>query len=437
VVGTKETLVTNGSALPPKRGHRPKRRVWLFTLIVVAGIASVQEAAFRWMFPLPEVEGFNRLTYTPFYLAGMEAERIRHKGLCNVKVRWECAPDGFAFDHTLNLYGFRGPDFSKAPPTDRPRVFFIGDSFVEGCGAADDDTLPQQFVRAMHAKSHLVEALNLGINGTGLDHYSLVLRDAVPLLKPALVFVVLSANDLPAPKPPSDAFREPREFPETGRCYPRLSQVLYRLYDGQCVPRRFYAGPYGFLEPVPSRANRLSTISPPEGVDPDVLRAALAGKLNSWLLGSPAYYEEILRNDFSAESWTRAYLDGMRRLCRKHKTLLVLAYVPYHAAINPEYIPAQNRLGGKPLTSLSGPEYRRPQQHLAQTTKRLQLTLLDTTGEFMYAEKNRGRMFWAIDGHCNAAGYGLIAETCARFMHDGALPRPAPPALEPKAEQSP
>lgn len=43
-------------------------------------------------------------------------------------------------------------------------------------------------------------------------------------------------------------------------------------------------------------------------------------------------------------------------------------------------------------------------------------------------------MFWPVDTHCNAAGYRLVAEACARawaerFTADGSPPRPARPTV--------
>jgi hypothetical protein len=42
---------------------------------------------------------------------------------------------------------------------------------------------------------------------------------------------------------------------------------------------------------------------------------------------------------------------------------------------------------------------------------RLGITFIDTTDAFIAAEKS-SRLFWALDGHCNDAGYRLIADIC-------------------------
>jgi lysophospholipase L1-like esterase len=410
-------------------------------LLTLVAIAATQEVAFRAMFPLPEVDGFNRINYTPVQAAGAEAERLRRQGLCNVKIRYECALDGFAFDHTLNLYGFRGPDFRIDPPVDRPRIVFIGDSFVEGCGAADDDTLPRQFARALEQSGRPVEAINLGVTATSPREYFRIVRDALPLLRAQAVYVLCCMNDLPAPPPDEAVSSPPPAITPLSRVIPRLAQLVYRLALGHSVPRRFLGGPYPFFEPVPSPTNSLTTRPAPPNVDAEVLRAAQAGKANAAMVGVPAHYARLLSLDFTPGSWAdldqrlgfaEAYLQGMAAVCRQHNARLVVLYIPYHALVNPAYIAAQNRLGGERLVALTDPKYRRQEQHLAEVTRRLGIPLIDTTEEFIRAEQSRGRMFWPVDSHCNAAGYGLLADLCARDWTDQAAKSHQPGPVKPR-----
>jgi lysophospholipase L1-like esterase len=406
-------------------------------VLTLALVALVQEAAFRVVFPLPEIEGFNRIYCTPLYSAGAEAEKARRGGVANVRIRWECAPDGFAFDHTLNLYGFRGPNFARRPPADRQRIVFIGDSFVEGCGAADDDTLTAHFGRILARQGRPVEAINFGIISTGLLHYYLLARDAVPLVRPGTVFVVCCMNDLPGHPFPQSAAGPGRVFENRNPYVPRLVQVLERQAAGQVVPLCFATGPYPFLEPVPSPGNPLSKEPAPAGVDPDILKAAKEGRCNPYLLGIPEHYADLISMDFSRGAPAEDYLRKIAETCRRNAARLVVVYVPYHAAVNPDYIPAQNQLGGKPLTSLAGPKYKKQQAYLADVTSRLGVPFLDMTGEFTHAERTRGHVYWPFDGHCNRAGYELMAEVCARYLVDGSLPRPVPPGQDPAAKPAP
>src|SRR5438093_1266528 len=94
-------------------GRRPiaRRRRLLFIAILFAVFAAGQEGLCRWLFPVPEVADFNRIHYTHLQWFSPEFTAARQQGLSNVRIRWQSEPDGFAFDHTLNLYGFRGPNF--------------------------------------------------------------------------------------------------------------------------------------------------------------------------------------------------------------------------------------------------------------------------------------------------------------------------------------
>ncbi len=205
------------------------RRRLLFLGVILIVVLLVQEAAFRFFFPVPEVL-FNRADYMP-RLFDPEISVHRSKALCNVIVRWEFEPDGVAFNHTLNLYGFRGPDFSIAPPVGRPRILFLGDSFVEGCGASDDDTLPKQFERLLTAQP-APEVLNLGVAALDFPGYWDLLRDSVRLLRPDTVFLVIFANDFAA------LLDLPSELPTDGLAGMSLPPLV-RLNDS--VPRAWQA----------------------------------------------------------------------------------------------------------------------------------------------------------------------------------------------------
>jgi lysophospholipase L1-like esterase len=418
---------------PPERRLSPGRRR-LFIAIVLLTFAVLQEAACRWLFPLPECDGFNRINYTPLKLFGDDLAQARRQGLSNIKLRWECEPDGFAFDHTLNLYGFRGPNFSLEPSPGRPRVVFVGDSFTEGAGAADGDTIPQQFERLV-AGDKPAEAINLGVSGTGLPEYTLLVRDGLSLLKPQALFLVLCYNDLPTEKALSEEAKAPAPaFPRRSPWVPRAVALFCRRQAGQVIPTRIPSGPFPFVSPVPSPTNPLTTQKPPPTIDPQVLGAMRRGKAGPWGFMLAVRHEEMLRFDFSGGWGARDYLRHLAALCQGQGSRLIVVFIPHSVTTNPVYMEAQLRLGAPDygtITRLDGPVYRSAQRHLRQVTADLGLPFLDMTDEFIEAEKTRGRMFWPIDGHCNAAGYRVVGEVCARYWTNGTLPRAAPSETEP------
>ncbi len=423
-----EDLIASPPATFPgqqRPASRPLRLSWrrrlLFLSVILSVVLVLQEAAFRFFFPVPEVL-FNRADYMP-HLFAPEISEQRQKALCNVIVRWDLEPDGASFNHTLNLYGFRGPNFSIAPPVDRPRILFLGDSFVEGCGASDDDTLPRQFERLL-SDQPTPEVLNLGGAALDFPQYWDLLRDSVRLLRPDTVFLVVFANDFAA------LLDLPSELPTDGlagmslpplvrlnNSVPRAWQALELLARGWVLPWRYPSGPFPFFAPVPSPSNPLSSRLAPPDTDPELELAMRAGKLNPYLCGKLPVHEKFLHLPRDERGGVSNVFRWMNWYCQQHETRLLVVYIPYHGATNPLYIEAHRKLGGcegfKIPASLSDDAHRTQQRHLAAVCRANAIPFLDSTDAFIAGERER-RLFWPYDGHCNAAGYHLLAELCAR-----------------------
>src|SRR5262249_9200240 len=127
--------VVPGAAVSYPRGRavidsrRPHR---LFAWVALAVLVALEELLFRGMFPVPEVVGFNRIHYQLLLGAHPNLRASLRRGLVYDKLLLESEPDGFREVHSLNLYGFRGRDFSIDPTSGRRRVLLIGDSVTEG-----------------------------------------------------------------------------------------------------------------------------------------------------------------------------------------------------------------------------------------------------------------------------------------------------------------
>src|SRR5262249_47921883 len=160
----------------------------------------------------------------------------------------------------------------------------------EGCGAADEDTLPAQFGRIV-AQRQPVEAINLGVAAANFPEYADLMRDAVPLLKPQGVFLVVCANDFPAPAFTEHTDETPPVFEPISPWLPRAIQVIDRLTAGDAVPQRFHSGPFPFFEAVPSPNNPLTREVPTVNLDPALRQAMMQGKANPWNRGVGAEYE--------------------------------------------------------------------------------------------------------------------------------------------------
>src|SRR5260370_14844600 len=101
----------------------PTRRTWVAWLVlsfIIIAIIVGQELLFRFVFPLPDVVGFNRIRYQLLAGAHPNVQESVGRGLVDDKLLLESEPDGFREIHSLHLYGFRRPDFSVEPAADRP-----------------------------------------------------------------------------------------------------------------------------------------------------------------------------------------------------------------------------------------------------------------------------------------------------------------------------
>ena len=111
-------------------------------LLTAAFFLVLLEIAVRTVFPLPEALGFDRTRYSHM---GFTPGAQTPSSLGHASFTWASDPDGFAFEHALNLYGFRDREWTLEAPAGATRVAFVGDSFVEGFSAPAEDTIPATF----------------------------------------------------------------------------------------------------------------------------------------------------------------------------------------------------------------------------------------------------------------------------------------------------
>ena len=98
-------------------------------LVSLLLLLVLQEVALRAVFPRREIANFDRIHYSPLNTA----QEGRDTGsLAHASFRWDSEPDGTAFVHHLNLYGFRDAEWRVAPDPGALRLLVLGDSFVVG-----------------------------------------------------------------------------------------------------------------------------------------------------------------------------------------------------------------------------------------------------------------------------------------------------------------
>ncbi|MCL5992398.1 MAG: hypothetical protein M1419_09915, partial [Bacteroidetes bacterium] len=152
-----ESINKKKKEMVPSNYKTPKS---ILILIIVLILFLFQEILFRVIFPIPEVTNFNRINYSPVFFGTNPSEL---KYLSNASFIWASDPDGVESLINLNLYGFRGNNFCIEPDPDKPRIAFMGDSFVEGYLAKEDETIISNFGKEVKLHGKNYELVNLGI----------------------------------------------------------------------------------------------------------------------------------------------------------------------------------------------------------------------------------------------------------------------------------
>lgn len=388
--------------------------------LAVLAFFLLQELTLRAVFPVPEVAGFDRLHYSALQLSPDTAEWSE---LGNAAYRWASEPDGFAFVHRLNLYGFRDGDWSRRKPAGTTRIAFFGDSFVEGLSADADESIPAQFAAIAHGAGENVEAMNFGIAGADLPSYARLLRDALPIFRPDRVVLVLYANDIlpttfdPAWLKAAPAARLNSLWP------PRLLHILGRIRAGQPVPRRWTPASdvFEYLPSVPdprnpwtdgATAGRLEAF-----VAPEIARAIRRGRFNPALVDSPAWYEKHLTRPHAIDS----HVVALARHAQAADASFHVAYLPTKNQVSDRYLEAQARFSrAAAVESQLGEAFQEHARRLSQTCRSAGVPFLDLTPKLRAGEASEGPLYWDYDDHMRAAGYRLTASALHEWlMSDG------------------
>lgn len=369
------------------------------TLFMVIFILLLGEILFRVVFPLPELSNFNRIMYTPLKTTS-EFEKLPK--LSNASFFSTSDPDGVEFVNTLNLYGFRDKNWKVEKHT--CRVIFIGDSFVEGFMAEDDETIPVGFEKSAKRDGLKIEVMNFGISATKLHHHFQLMRDVLPLFKPDHVIVAFYENDFP-PLPFDPQWLENPLVPcRHSMLLPRAIQVIKKVIKGEPTALAWTRPPFQFFAPVPNPANpwterkdRNTTV-----VEPRIAKAMKEGRFNPFVLNELNGAAGRLKHPIRV----RPHLKALKRFAAQHNTRLFLVYIPGRLQVSDYYIQFSKRFSkDKGIMSLRHPRYRIHALNLAQTAKSLSMPFLDLTPLIEAREQQGIHCYWDYDPHMRGDGY--------------------------------
>ncbi|MDD5216739.1 MAG: SGNH/GDSL hydrolase family protein [Candidatus Omnitrophica bacterium] len=96
----------------------------------------------------------------------------------------------------INGEGFRGPEMTVEKKPGIPRIFLVGDSFVFGVGAEDDETISVLLQEQLATAGLSTEVVNVGRGSTSPLIYYLRLREEIPKFKPDMIVMMLDFSDL-------------------------------------------------------------------------------------------------------------------------------------------------------------------------------------------------------------------------------------------------
>lgn len=103
----------------------------------------------------------------------------------------------FDVELAINAEGVRGPEVDPAKPAGALRVAIFGDSFAQGWGVAEDETLRAQLeARLRKGTNEAVEVLGFGVAGYGIGQSLLAFRKLGRRFAPDVVVLVVYGNDL-------------------------------------------------------------------------------------------------------------------------------------------------------------------------------------------------------------------------------------------------
>ena len=402
------TPVKQNSQNPNSR-FKTRVNSYILLLVTLCGI----EAVSRFLFPLPEIRNFNRVDYS---LRAISPEISDRSTLRNDSYRWISGPDGAEFIHELNLYGFRDRQWQVG--TQRRRIIFIGDSFVEGTMAEPEQTIPAGFRAAAEEDGQYLDIMNMGVSGAGVNEYTRLTRDAIAVFKPDDVVLVLFTNDLPAGERQRDAPGGVQDMAFIPVRYPlfmpRILQAATMVIEGERLPTRGKSPPFLFLPSVPHPANpwtfneeKLSI-----SVEPDIAEAMKRGHFNPFAPDTLFYFEMRLRQPLSL----REHIEPLRNLVHANSVALHVVYLPTRFQVSDYYTPFGQRFSRPAIVkSLQSEKYDRHAMEVAELMTDLGLPFLDLTEPIREAEVDGRHLYWEYDGHMRGDGYTFVGRKLYRW----------------------
>ena len=372
------------------------------TTLYIVGVFIFQELIFRYAYPIPEIKNFDRINFTYLSLDGNGLEHSRDR-------IWEWRSDldtSHVFSHYMNQYGFRDKEWRVEKTKNKKRALFIGDSFVEGVMAEQEETIPLAFEKA---SNNTFETLNGGLLGCGLNAYLQLAADAIPLFKPDIAFLCIYANDLGknVPKVP-EFYLEPKYY---NTLKPRLLEIISQINTYGSLKSRWSNFSEPYLPAVSNERNPWTNLedSLKTHVTPKIAAQMKKALLNPFLTNAIVKEEMYLKEPPNIGET----LHFFKYICKENNTKPVVVYIPSRNQVSDYYLPFERQyaLSFPDTISLNTSKYQVHQQFLKSQSKSLNIEFIDLTETIRQEETKGNHLYWNYDQHMKAKGYALLGKT--------------------------
>lgn len=361
-----------------------------------------QELVFRYFYPIPEVKNFDRVNFTYLYSGNQGSKHSRDHIW-----EWQSELDTtVVFKHFMNRYGFRDREWLIEKTKNKKRAFFIGDSFIEGVMAEQNETIPLAFEKA--SNDHY-ETFNGGMLGCGLDAYLQLAADAIPLYKPDVAFLCIYANDLGKEEPRiPELYLEPKYF---NTFTPRLIEVFSQMKTYGPLNFRWKNTSEPYLPAVPNTRNPWTNSEEnlKEHVTPQIAIQMKQAVLNPFLTNALIKEETYLKIPPKLGETIQFF----KYICNENGTKPIVVYIPSRNQVTDNYLQFEKQycLRFPDSISLNTPEYQIHQQYLKTECQDLNVQFIDLTETIRQQESKGNHLYWNYDQHMKAKGYNLLGQT--------------------------
>lgn len=321
---------------------------------------------------------------------------------------WQSLPDtNHQFKHKTNRYGFRDKEWNIEKTAGKKRVLFIGDSFIEGVMAEQDETIPKAFERALNDKNY--EVWNGGMLGVGIDSYMMLATDAIAVFKPDVVFFCISSNDLSEKVPQiPEMYLTPQYF---SKWKPRLVELIQQIRLGSPLKFRWSLSPESF---IPTQESEISPWNKNE--------AKLAPHVRPWLAESmkrgeiSPFRTNNLHNEnliLSKPPQLGEVLPFFEYFCKKFEVQPYVVYIPSKNLVTKHYYQFDKEMCLQycnDTLDLTTEKHQIHQKALTLECSKYNIPFIDLTETVRSREVFGDHLYWNYDDHMKAKGYIYLGE---------------------------